>query len=54
MQLVPYPSLRDAVRMSGPLAPAQAASVGKQILAAIRAAHAAGVLHRDIKPAMSC
>ena len=51
MQLVPYPSLRDAVRMSGPLAPAQAASVGKQILAAIRAAHAAGVLHRDIKPA---
>ena len=51
MQLVPYPSLRDAVRISGPLAPAQAAGVGKQILAAIRAAHAAGVLHRDIKPA---
>ncbi|MFJ1709887.1 serine/threonine-protein kinase [Kitasatospora sp. NPDC088346] len=33
------------------LSPAQAASVGLDILAALRAAHAAGVLHRDVKPA---
>jgi eukaryotic-like serine/threonine-protein kinase len=51
MQLVPCPSLREVVRMSGPLSPALAARVGLQILAAIRAAHNAGVLHRDVKPA---
>ena len=51
MQLVPYPSLRDVVADSGPLRPAQAAHVGLRVLAAIRAAHADGVLHRDVKPA---
>ncbi len=51
MQLVPFPSLGDLVRASGPLSPAATAQVGLQILAAIRAAHAAGVLHRDVKPA---
>ncbi|MFZ0048534.1 MAG: protein kinase [Streptosporangiaceae bacterium] len=50
MQLVPYPSLRDVVAESGPLWPAQAAHVGLRVLAAIRAAHADGVLHRDVKP----
>lgn len=50
MQLVPYRSLSDAVREDGPLSPAQAAQVGLRILAALRAAHAAGVLHRDVKP----
>jgi tRNA A-37 threonylcarbamoyl transferase component Bud32 len=50
MQLVPYPSLRDVVADSGPLWPAQAAHVGLRVLAAIRAAHADGVLHRDVKP----
>jgi serine/threonine protein kinase len=51
MQLVPYPSLRDVVRENGPLTPPQAAGIGLHILAAITAAHAAGVLHRDVKPA---
>ena len=50
MQLVPYRSLHDIVRESGPLSPRQAASIGLRILAAITAAHAAGILHRDVKP----
>jgi hypothetical protein len=51
MELLPYPSLRDLMRTDGPLAPAQAAHVGLGVLAALRAAHAEGVLHRDVKPA---
>ncbi len=50
MQLVPYRSLHDIVRETGPLSPRQAASIGLRILAAITAAHAAGILHRDVKP----
>jgi serine/threonine protein kinase len=50
MQLVPFPSLRDVIRRSGPLSPAHAAHVGLSVLAAIQAAHSAGVLHRDVKP----
>lgn len=50
MQYVPYRSLRDVVREDGPLSQERAARVGLTILAAIRAAHAAGVLHRDVKP----
>lgn len=51
MELVPYRSLRDAVRDDGPLSPAQAARVGLGVLAALRAAHDVGVVHRDVKPA---
>ena len=51
MELVPFRSLRDRVQADGPLTPAQAAQVGLGILAALRAAHKAGVLHRDVKPA---
>ena len=50
MQLVRYPSLSEVVRDDGPLPPDRAARVGLEILAAITAAHAAGVLHRDVKP----
>jgi eukaryotic-like serine/threonine-protein kinase len=49
MQLVPYRSLSDVVRDDGPLSPRKAAQVGLEILAAIRAAHAIGILHRDVK-----
>jgi serine/threonine protein kinase len=34
-----------------PLAPAQAAQVGLGVLAALRAAHDEGIVHRDVKPA---
>jgi serine/threonine protein kinase len=51
MQLVPFPSLRDVIQRSGPLSAGHAARVGLSVLAAIQAAHVAGVLHRDVKPA---
>ncbi|HUC23331.1 MAG TPA: serine/threonine-protein kinase [Streptosporangiaceae bacterium] len=51
MQLVPFPSLHDVIQRSGPLSPGHAAQVGLSVLAAIQAAHSAGVLHRDVKPA---
>jgi eukaryotic-like serine/threonine-protein kinase len=46
----PYRSLSDVVQNDGPLRPQWAAEAGLQILSALRAAHAAGVLHGDIRP----
>ena len=51
MELLPYRSLLDVIEDEGPLPPAEAARVGLQILAALRAAHAQGIVHRDVKPA---
>src|SRR5215472_78899 len=51
MELLPYRSLRDLVLEDGTLTPAQAARIGLGILAALRAAHEQGILHRDVKPA---
>ncbi len=51
MELLPYRSLRDAIVQDGPLSPVEAARVGLGVLAALYAAHSAGVLHRDVKPA---
>jgi eukaryotic-like serine/threonine-protein kinase len=51
MELLPYRSLRDIVEEDGPLPPDQAAKVGLGVLAALRAAHQEGILHRDVKPA---
>lgn len=50
MQFVRSRTLGEFVREEGPLPPARAAAVGLQLLEALRAAHAAGVLHRDVKP----
>jgi serine/threonine protein kinase len=50
MELLPYRSLRDIVLQDGPLPPARAAELGLGVLAALRAAHREGVLHRDVKP----
>jgi eukaryotic-like serine/threonine-protein kinase len=51
MELLPYRSLLDVIEDEGPLAPAEAAKVGLEILAALRAAHSEGIVHRDVKPA---
>lgn len=51
MELVRGLTLADVLAAEGPLTPRRAAHVGAEVLAALRAAHAAGVLHRDVKPA---
>ncbi|WP_338677203.1 serine/threonine-protein kinase [Streptomyces sp. SCSIO 30461] len=50
MQYVDGPSLADAAKESGPMPVAETARVGLHVLGALSAAHAAGVLHRDVKP----
>ncbi|MFJ8821754.1 serine/threonine-protein kinase [Streptomyces sp. NPDC102467] len=50
MELVEGPSLADAVKEHGRIVPAEAARIGLWTLRALRAAHKAGVLHRDVKP----
>ncbi len=49
MELVHGRSLGDALQ-EGTLDAREAARVGLEVLGALRAAHAAGVLHRDVKP----
>ena len=51
MEYVPARTLADVLQEQGPLPPEEAARVGRGMIAALRAAHAAGVLHRDVKPA---
>lgn len=50
MELVPGASLHERL-VRGPMEPAEAAELGRGILSALRAAHAAGIHHRDVKPA---
>ncbi|MFI0913891.1 serine/threonine-protein kinase [Streptomyces abikoensis] len=50
MELVAGTSLQELLE-SGPLPPDRAARIGCDVLAALRAAHEAGVEHRDVKPA---
>ncbi|MYS89401.1 MULTISPECIES: serine/threonine-protein kinase [Streptomyces] len=50
MELVEGRSLADAVKEDGRVEPREAARIGMWVLRALRAAHAAGVLHRDVKP----
>jgi serine/threonine protein kinase len=51
MEFLPYKSLRDILDEQGPLPPARAARIGLGVLGALSAAHAEGILHRDVKPA---
>jgi eukaryotic-like serine/threonine-protein kinase len=50
MQLVHAQSLDQVLATSGPLSPRRTAEMGRQLLAALSVAHAAGVMHRDVKP----
>lgn len=51
MQYVPSSSLATVIANRGTLPVATVTRIGLEVLAALRAAHAAGVLHRDVKPA---
>jgi eukaryotic-like serine/threonine-protein kinase len=50
MELVNGRSLDRVIIEDGPLAPLQAAELGATLVGALASAHAAGVLHRDVKP----
>ncbi|WP_207944803.1 serine/threonine-protein kinase [Actinomadura rubrisoli] len=51
MELVRARSLQGILDEDGPLPPGRVAAIGRQIAGALRAAHAIGILHRDVKPA---
>ncbi|MGO4421901.1 protein kinase, partial [Streptomyces sp. MCAF7] len=50
MEYVPSTTLGDLLKSGRTIAPDEAARIGRGMVAALRAAHAAGVLHRDVKP----
>ncbi|MFD7559011.1 serine/threonine-protein kinase [Streptomyces sp. NPDC059835] len=50
MEYIDGPSLADAAKAAGRIEPREAARIGLHVLGALRAAHAVGVLHRDVKP----
>ncbi|WP_245679680.1 serine/threonine-protein kinase [Actinomadura hibisca] len=50
MELIHARSLDQVIKQDGPLEVRRAAEIGRQMLAALHAAHDAGVLHRDVKP----
>ncbi|WP_433433470.1 protein kinase domain-containing protein [Nonomuraea sp. CA-141351] len=50
MELVSGGSLQDRIQR-GPMPPHEVARLGREVLSALRAAHAVGIQHRDVKPA---
>lgn len=50
MEFITGRSLDKVISSEGPLSPLRVAEIGRQILETLRAGHAAGVLHRDLKP----
>jgi serine/threonine protein kinase len=51
MELVDAPTLAELVARNGPLEEQRAAALGIEVLDALAAAHAQGIIHRDVKPA---
>ena len=51
MRFVEGPDVRQLVQLTGALAPARAADLAAQAAEALDAIHAAGFVHRDVKPA---
>jgi eukaryotic-like serine/threonine-protein kinase len=50
MELVAARSLHQVLAGDGPLPPKRAAETGMMLLGALASAHAAGIVHRDVKP----
>lgn len=50
MEYVPGPTLKARLRQPGGLAPTEAARLAAEVAGGLAAAHAAGLIHRDVKP----
>jgi serine/threonine-protein kinase len=51
IERLPGETLRERLTRTGPFSGADTVAIGVQLLEALAAVHAAGVLHRDVKPA---
>src|SRR6266700_183028 len=51
MRYVPGGDVRTLIRQLGPLSPERAAAIISSVASALDAAHGAGLVHRDVKPA---
>ena len=50
MQFIPSMTLAAVLEQGGPLLPNEAARMGAEVASALAAAHAVGIIHRDVKP----
>jgi serine/threonine-protein kinase len=50
MRMIDGTDLRKVLKNFGPMTPARAVAIVKQIASAVDAAHESGVMHRDVKP----